>query len=345
MTFVEIEATNQCNTHCIHCPREAITRSIGRMSWEVFEVVADKILTQSSINSIDFAGMGEPTLNPLLPRFIEYLSPYAPTYTTTNASTLSQAKISQLMKSGLQNVIVSLSGHHDALFRRMSGGLSLEKVETQVRHLVASCNEQMTVVANVSVTRQNASYVVEIKNYLNDLGIEKIFFSKCHNRGGYMNDPQICDTPLPPSGTGRCDIFADTLFVAWTGEVLACCHDLEGKGKVGDLVTEDIDVILERKRKIVQEGVNFPMCENCNDMYRFSQDPTPDNSPLEEWIYLLYANEDARAAKLIEAIRQRDAYIDDLEQRKRALEEKVTGFENGRLMRLLLGLQNWRRKL
>jgi len=344
MMFVEIEATNQCNTHCIHCPREAITRPIGMMSWEAFEIIADKILTQPVISSIDFAGMGEPLLNPLLSRFIAQVSSYAPTYITTNASVLSPVKITQLLESGLQNVIVSLSGHNDALFRSMSGGLALQKVEAQVRQLVASATEQMAVLANVSLTLQTTPYVMEIKNYLNSLGIESIFFSKCHNRGGYLNDSQICDTPVPPKGAGRCDIFANTLFVAWTGEVLACCHDLEGKGQIGNLVTEDIDVILERKRNIIQNGVKFPMCENCNDIYRFSQDATPDNSPLAEWIYSLYANEDARAVKLIETIRQRDARIYDLEQREKALKEEVAGFKNGRLMRLLLGLQNWLRK-
>jgi hypothetical protein len=114
--------------------------------------------------------------------------------------------------------------------------------------------------------------------------------------------------------------------------VLACCHDLAGEGKVGDLVNEDLDVILERKRRIVREGVRFPMCKDCNDMYRFVDDPTPDGTPLSEWVYALYASEDERTAKLTETIKQREARIQELE-------ELVAAYEKGRFISLMRGLR------
>jgi len=315
------------------------------MTWEIFEAIAEKILSYPEIESVDFAGMGEPTLNPLLPRFIETLSPHAPTYITTNAATLSPSQIERLLEFGLHNVIVSLSGHNASLFNLMSGGLELEKIEPQVRQLIGLGGGKIKVLGNVSVTPQTEPYIEEIKAYLNNLGIQDIFFSKCHNRGGYLVAPQICDTPMPVVENKRCDIFASTLFVAWTGEVLACCHDLEGKGRIGDLVTEDLDVILERKQKIVEDGVGFPMCENCNDMYRFSQDSTPDGAPLSEWIYSLYVGEDARTARLIEVIKQRDSYIHSLEQRNQSLEDENLAYRNGRVMRFLRWIKEIKRSL
>lgn len=41
---IEIEATNLCNTRCLHCPHEAISRPSGRMAWEVFQRLADQAL-------------------------------------------------------------------------------------------------------------------------------------------------------------------------------------------------------------------------------------------------------------------------------------------------------------
>ena len=49
-----------------------------------------------------------------------------------------------------------------------------------------------------------------------------------------------CRTPSPPADDFRCDIFTRTLFVAWTGEVLSCCHDLAGANVVGDFLDAEI---------------------------------------------------------------------------------------------------------
>lgn len=46
MFHAEIEATNHCNTRCIHCPLEPITRTKGRMSSETFVSIIAKISRQ-----------------------------------------------------------------------------------------------------------------------------------------------------------------------------------------------------------------------------------------------------------------------------------------------------------
>jgi hypothetical protein len=86
----------------------------------------------------------------------------------------------------------------------------------------------------------------------------------------------------------RCDIFTKTLFVAWTGEVLSCCHDLAGANVVGDLRVEEVGDVFRRKLGIAADGVKFDICKGCNDMYRFMDDRTPDGRPIADWVYELY---------------------------------------------------------
>jgi pyruvate-formate lyase-activating enzyme len=325
---VELEATNRCNTRCLHCPREAISRPLGTMSWQTFRTVADKLFTCRHIRSVSFSGMGEPTLNPLLTRFIAYLSGRFSTSLTTNASTLTSEMVEGWVDAGLGEVVVSFGGHSPELYRRMMGGLSLESAEPKIRDLVRLSNGRIRVSANVSVTLQNRAHLPQIRERLRDLGIYEIAFSLCHSRGGHLQDPLICDTPLPPVGDRRCDIFAATLYVAWNGKALACCHDLGGEAQVGDLLTEDLSAILGRRWRLQQGGVRFPMCKSCNDAYRFFRDPTPDRKPLSEWIYALYDDQDPRTPKLMQVVRRQESRIAELEQ-------LVAGYERGRFMRLM----------
>ena len=297
---------------------------MGMMSWETFQVIADKVLAHGKTRAIDFAGMGEPTLNPNLPRFIEYFKGKIPTLITTNVSALTPKNIEKLIEAGLGTIIVSFNGADAATYELMMGGLNFERADKYLADLVQRAKGRMQVAANVSVTKQTREKLEEIKRYLTGAGVERISFSMCHNRGGHLKGNGICDTPIPPASIKRCDIFDWTLFVAWTGDVLACCHDLDGVGKIGNLVTDGIEDIQRYKSGLKGRGAIFPMCATCNDLYRFSGDITPSGQPITEWVYALHSDQSALSAMYVQTLRQRDAWLS--EARARA-EQATTALE------------------
>ena len=289
---VEIETTNQCNTRCLHCPHESVTRPMGKMAWDTFRTVTDKIFACYANVSIEFAGMGEPLLNPLVYQFIGYVSERAKTSLTTNASALTPQNIERLIKVGLDRCTISFNGTDKESYELMMGGLNFERAAAHLRSATEmSRGTRMEVAANVSVTKQTQSKLVEIKDYLNHVGIETIFFSKCHNRGGHFNNPFVCDTLMPsPSDKPRCDIFTNTLFVAWNGDVLSCCHDLAGTNELGNLISNQLEEILRLRQGIAEKGVSFEICRECNDIYRYMNDHLCGIS-LSDWVYTLYTPE------------------------------------------------------
>ncbi len=367
MNTVEIEATNECNTRCLHCPHETITRPKGKMTWETFQIVADKVLAYGRTQAIDFAGMGEPTLNPDLPRFIAYFRDKIPTLITTNASALTPKNVERLIEAGLGTMIISYNGADAETYELMMGGLNFERAEKYIADAVQRAQGRMRVVANVSVTKQTRPKLAEIRRRLNDLGIETISFSLCHNRGGHLKGDGICDTPIPPRHIKQCDIFDYTLFVAWTGDVLACCHDLDGVGKIGNLVTQPLEDIVRYKEGLRGQGAIFPMCATCNDLYRFSGQANIAGKPVSDWVYALHADQSELANLYIEALRQRDALVEAqraqsehdrsaaehykqklaeaearleaLEQRAQRAEALVAAYEQGRFIRLMRALK------
>lgn len=234
--------------------------------------------------------MGEPLLHPEIYRFIEHLSPAAKTILTTNASALTPKNMQRLVQSGLSQLTISFNGGDPKLYELMMGGLSFERAQANLRAALAiSRGSRTAVAANVSVTRQTQSRLAEIRGFLQEAGVERIYFSKCHNRGGFLKGDAVCDTPPPPAGLGRCDILQNTLFVAWDGWALSCCHDLAGANRIGDTRVETLAEILEKRREILTEGVKYEICSHCNDLYRFMFSPTPDGRPLGDLIYDLYA--------------------------------------------------------
>ena len=287
------------------------------MTRETFQIVADKVLAYGRTQAIDFAGMGEPTLNPNLPRFIEYFRGKIPTLITTNVSALTPRNIEKLIEAGLSTMIVSFNGADAATYELMMGGLSFECADRYLADLVQRAKGRMNVVANVSVTKQTRGKLNDIRRYLNDMGVEQITFSLCHNRGGHLKGDGVCDTPIPPASIKRCDIFDYTLFVAWTGEVLACCHDLDGVGKIGNLLTDPLEEIVRYKEGLRGRGAIFPMCANCNDLYRFSGEAQIAGRPVGEWVYALHANQSELAGMYVEALRQRDAPVQAYEAQAR----------------------------
>jgi hypothetical protein len=288
---------------------------MGMMTWETFQTVADKVLAYGRTQAIDFAGMGEPTLNPKLPQFIEYFRGRIPTYITTNVSALTTRNIEKLLNAGLSTIIVSYNGADAETYELMMGGLSFTRAENYLHELVRQAKGKMKIVANVSVTRQTQPHLSKIKRYLDDAGVDDISFSKCHSRGGHLKGTGICDTPMPLPGTTRCDIFDNTLFLAWNGDVLACCHDLDGVAKLGNLVTDDIADLDQLKSGLRGKGAIFAMCAACNDMYRFGNDQLPDRQSLSSWVYDFYVAGSEPSAKVVNLLREREAQLQQAEQR------------------------------
>ncbi len=290
---VEIEATNICNTRCLHCPHESISRPSGKMDGKTFQAIFSKITASVEDFSIEFSGMGEPLLNPLIYDFIKTVSKKGDASLTTNGAALTPRNIQRLIDAGLKQLTVSFNGTNKAVYELMMGGLNFEQAQENLKLAVEMTGDSGTEVgANVIVTKQTQEFIGEIIDFLKKAGINRIYLAKCHNRGGHLKGDFVCSTPAPISDIQRCDIFTGTMFVSWTGDVLSCCHDLAGANIMGNLVNVEIETIQQRKRHIAEEGVKFDICRKCNDLQRFMKDITPDGSPLYNWIYNLYSDKD-----------------------------------------------------
>ena len=57
----------------------------------------------------------------------------------------------------------------------------------------------------------------------------------CHGRGGNLKDLDIYELKTSGLDSGRCGLFQFHTFVTWEAEVIACCHNIIGATRIGNM--------------------------------------------------------------------------------------------------------------
>jgi MoaA/NifB/PqqE/SkfB family radical SAM enzyme len=320
-----------------------MSRPRGRLEWETYEMVVGKIrdYVVGERFSLSFSGMGEPLLHPHVCKFIHHVSDRAYTSFSTNGAALSEQNVGELIEAGLDAIYLSFNGDEAVLFGKMMGGLNFVQVLKNLRCAVAlSQGTRLRVFANISVTKANRHRLAKIEQLLVAEGVSQILFSPCHTRGGNMLDPEVFDTPRVPEEITHCEVLKSTLFIDWRGQVFICDHDIHGENTLGDLVTEPLPVVLERRQRLIENGVNFRICHECNDALKMGVDGEfrqlingaygeGRRSPLSQagvrmdWLYRVYEKE-GKGAQLFRVVAEescrRDLRVHELEAERKAVQ-------------------------
>jgi radical SAM protein with 4Fe4S-binding SPASM domain len=309
MFHAEVEATSLCNTRCLHCPHEAISRPGGKMTWETYTVIVDKIraYVKGEPYSLSYSGMGEPMLNPLIYKFVKHVSGEATTAFSSNGAVLTESNVLKLIDAGLDTIYLSFNGDEPEIYTKMMGGLNYDKILGNVRRAVELARgTRLKVRANVSITKANQDRVSRMDEFLQKEEMGPVSFSLCHDRGGNLNDTAVCDTPALGVENWPCDVMKNTLTVDWQGKVHICEHDLHGEYQLGDLMTEPLEVVLERREKLLADSTALEICKGCNDVMRAGGTPPLDSKAgglMRDWIYYLHKDIEDPLSEMNEAMK------------------------------------------
>jgi len=133
---VYVEPTNACNLNCRTCIRHVWDESIGYMEWATYMALIESLEEFAETHTVAFAGFGEPLLHP---RFVDMVQIAHErglrTEMTTNALLLTQAKVSELVDAGLDQLVVSIDGVSTDAFGDVRTGASLQQVLENVRSI------------------------------------------------------------------------------------------------------------------------------------------------------------------------------------------------------------------
>ncbi len=275
---IYLEITNVCNLDCSFCHKTKRAKKL--MDEEEFDVLLSKI--EGKAKYLFFHLMGEPTLHPLLPKFIEKARQKGfLTAVTTNGSLLGE-KGDALLSVLPYKVSISLHAPeaNDAF-----------NDESYLENCVDFAKKAATRGCFVALRLWNLGSGADNSSILNFL--HKTFSGEWHNRRG--GSSQRLDTRIflewaerfewPDPNLPECDPDADCfcyglrdqIGILADGTVVPCCLDSDGNLALGNLFDSSLEKILDPPRaKAIYDGftkrrASESLCRKCGYARRFSK--------------------------------------------------------------------------
>jgi MoaA/NifB/PqqE/SkfB family radical SAM enzyme len=276
---IYLEITNVCNLDCTFCHKTLRAKKL--MSEQAFDILLGKI--EGKAKYLFFHLMGEPTLHPLLPRFIKAARTkgFLPVI-TTNGSLLIQ-KGESLLTALPHKISISLHAPEANPAFADEGYW-----EGCIRFAKEAASKGCIVALrlwNLGSTADNSS----ILSYLHEAfpgewrdirgGSSQRLSSKIFLEWGERFDwPDPALPACAPDADRFCYGLRDQIGILVDGTVVPCCLDADANLALGNLFQSDLDTILVSPRsRAIYDGFTRrravePLCRKCGYAKRFSRE-------------------------------------------------------------------------
>ena len=275
-TDIYIESTNFCNKSCYMCPNKLIKRQRGIMDWNLFKQIILKCqeIEGNGLN-VFLHHQGEPLLDPLLSQKVSYIKAKLKksiTAFSTNASLLTKEKSEQLLKAGLDYIVISLDAVSEEIYKQIRG-LDFNKVMQNIKDLMQlkkELNNPINITMQMVVCEQNKHEINTFSSIWEDKA--RVVIKPMHNfltqHSSYFSKKLLNNQSLP------CMQPFMYLFTYWNGDLGLCCWDADkyislGNIKDGSIIELFNSPAFKEIRKAMLElnckGL-FP-CNQCSQIY------------------------------------------------------------------------------
>lgn len=260
----DIEASAKCNVKCLMCPRDKMTRPRNLMPPALMDTLVNWL--PETACEIFFCGLGEPLLNPAVAACITTLhNKNRIIGLTSNGVLLTPATVKRLIEAKIDFIHVSVPSLDKKNYERMMKGSTLETVLGHLQYLAKVKPNRLAVELAFTEQATNVFEVETVNAFARKLGFG---FQRnlLHSRGGHLAHRSNRHNRGTPA---NCAIFSGNHFITCEGDILACCHDLEGKTVLGNIKDISFAGLLKIKESRIKEKQWFDLCATCDDTKRF----------------------------------------------------------------------------
>lgn len=266
---VKIETTNACNSSCIMCPHSIMKRDIGIMDDYLYEKIV-KECANNNVKTLHLHNFGEPLLDKHFADRIAFAKklgiPKIKFF--TNASLLNCDKAEEIIRSGADEIKISIDGDSKETYNSIRVCLNYEIVSKNIINLIdlrkKSGAKKPTVKLNFVVRKDNFHEKSSFKKKWSRI-VDSISFDKEHNWSGknhFKQENEILHACLRPW---------NSFTILWDGRVALCCLDYDGETILGDINQQSIKEIWQsdklrkiRSYHISQDFSCLPLCRSCS---------------------------------------------------------------------------------
>lgn len=288
---ISVEPTNRCQLKCPGCP--CGTGDLDRPGGFLDPDLLDSILRdlRSDLIHLSLFFQGEPLLHPQIGQLIRMASERRIyTVISTNGYSLNKDRISDLVNSGLDHLIVSVDGMTNEVYQAYRVGGELTAVLDGIERVIRLRSEKNSarkplVEAQMVVTRKNEHQVEAFVKWARASGVDLYRIKSAQitdpeeNREWIPRNDQFSRYAEDDAGSVRiksclrnhCWRVWSATVITWDGKVLPCCFDKGADHVWGNASQEPVSQIVKNKKaaefrsRIRQDRKQFPMCCNCTE--------------------------------------------------------------------------------
>lgn len=283
-TTISIEVTDNCNLACSTCPQPLLSGERGHISMDLFKKIIDECCQFPSLTNIVFTGFGEPLLHPQLITMSRYaktkMIPFVRTY--TNCILLKQNAEELLLKSGFDEITLSLNAPTQEVYARMTKSQQYKLVTENIEYFLMrrKALRARTPFVNLQLLKLNdVSLHIEefIKNWRPLLKSgDCISIKKSHSFAGQVNDPGVGGV-FESTKRVPCGQLWNHLSISWNGDVTPCCADPFKKLKVGNVCDYSLRNLWHSSKIMHMRNIHLqrkydqmPLCSHCETWRYFT---------------------------------------------------------------------------
>ncbi len=287
---IAVEPTNLCNLKCPECPTgiNGLTRKKGNMDLILFKKISEQMNTK--LISMIFYFQGEPFLNKKLFDMIKIAAEQnIYTYCSTNGHFLNSETVEKTIKSGLDELIISLDGINQKVYEQYRRGGSLNTVLQGTRELTKKKEELKSALPYTKfqflVVKPNEHQINDAKILAEQMDVNTIVFKTAQIYDFEQGSPLIPDNQkysrykkvkngkyrLKKKLKNRCWRLWSNPVITVEGDVLPCCFDKDAKYAMGNINEQSFSEIWKGKKyqkfrnKLLTNRKSIDICRNCTE--------------------------------------------------------------------------------
>lgn len=284
-----VEPAAGCNLSCPQCPAGTgdLRRDEGNMDFELFKKITDE--TAPYILSMLLYFQGEPYMTPVFFQCVEYAALEKNIYTisSTNAHFLNEVNAHKTIKSGLDELIISLDGITDDSYTsyRRGGNLSLVLKNTERFMEIRNTYKSKTprVVIQMLALKTNIAERNDVKAFAKRVGADAFEIKTAQfydfaegnelmpetSRFSRYKKGKDGKSRLKGKLRNRCRRLWETSVITWEGDVLPCCFDKDARHVFGNVQRQSLRSInncpaaRDFRKTVLKNRSSIEICRNC----------------------------------------------------------------------------------
>ena len=287
---VSFEPTTACNLGCPECPSglKQFTRATGKLKVEHH---ADWLKSMAShLVYVTYYFQGEPFLNPQFLSLIVEAKKYRVfTATSTNAHFIDDANVEDIVRSGLDQLIISVDGVTQEVYEQYRVHGDLEKVWTATKALVEAKKRLKSstpqLIFQCLAVKPNEAQIPDIFTKAKELGVDEVRIKSAQLYDYENGNPLMPENEeyrryrlgkngkftLKSPGGNRCWRMWSGCVITWDGKIVPCCFDKDAQHTLGSLQTTVFGEIWKSKdyrqfrKAILTNRSQIDICQNCSE--------------------------------------------------------------------------------